>query len=379
MLNEFLSRHNTPLKSSEPSQEVFLGRIYERIDNILGMDPSTQKIGEIIRTEVKGWSNKKYEALMGLTFDNVPEIKPAQIVYQKDNSTGISGLILLPYTGETPFFLTNLKRALVVLEQTKLPFGLAAIYDNPDNMFPSTSGVKELLDKAKISSYIVLSPNGNYLAALKSALEALVRVGLEIPEYLGFLDDDAYLFDNHYNEMVSSLGDPRVFAVSGMAVDGDNGNLLHDDFFNIPSIDDLDAALKKGYDLTKPHIHGGGGGCLMRGTDFVECLDIATVNNFLLGPTISVYGRARNLETPALHNVLVRHPTKDTFYNWLKMVLRYYRTWGNIGRIIPFDNAAYEIYLNREKEIFGRVMPHDKFTRWQVLKTFRRSFKNLFL
>lgn len=345
---------------------------------------STKLVAKDLGLEIEGWTDAQWNKVIDLFQPNQellkqqhPIVSPFKLMESRvKGSLNKSILLVLPSAGTYPHFLPNLQRLCEVLDSTSQVAKLAVVLDGEQAM-KKKDEVISVIDEHDIS-YNVLG-NDRSVGYKGSILQALDCVQTSKYCYIGFIDDDAFITqDDHYNKMIKALEDPSVFAVSGLAVDTFRpGSRIHS-FFNIPnSYSFFIEAQNRGYDLTKPHIHGGGGACLARADDFREALNISTENELLLGPTISALGRSYGKMTPAMHDSLVLHPTKHTLYNWLGTIHNYYETWKALPTRLIYSTEPYRNdYLPKEQGVFEDILPPENFEAYGMLRNFRLSFKN---
>jgi len=298
----------------------------------------------------------------------------------------VDGIILLPTSLEissTIFFL-NFRSVLDSLSFSKVNsfiIGLGIIFDvNSEVDCGILEELKVLLTNSEIPYFVLKNPlQLGYVDSLAAALKFCKKEGIYSDRLLcGFVDDDVYLTDgSHYLKLAELLiKDDNFFAVSGLACDRNTGNVLHD-FFNLPTdIQIVKRARKRGFSLTRPHIHGGGAGCLMRMRDFNDAVEVARTKNLLLGPAISALGRLSLRKTEAIDGFPVIHPTPSNFYKWLIRVIKYYTTWEAINRYFGFDPTGYyRSYVPQCDSVFKNVLSPYDYQRYRLLTLFRRYFK----
>lgn len=364
-----LERHNLIEKWLKNSLQILNNRL-------------TKKIYTDLNQEIKQWKDDNWLAINNSLQYSLKD---------RQNNSGINSsvmdlikakqspcfegcFIILPIS-RTKTYKKNLDRLLVIMRRTKKLSCLAIVLDNCENPALIADYIIKKLSLTKIPYY--LFQNSQPIGYLKTIKTLIQKIDVSEFQYIGFIDDDAYPTTiNHYNLLISALeNDDSLFAVSGLAVDNNSSQSIHD-FFNLAN-DYLffRKAYKKGYDLSKPHIHGGGGACLLRKKDFIESLKIAIKYNTLLGPTISVYGRFKSYKCSAINKLLVLHPTKASFFEWILTIRRYYSSWNVLKNKFPISEIFWKDYLLKEQRIFLELRKGAEFKKYCLLKEFRSQFE----
>lgn len=363
--------------------------------------PDMSSVAARMLDEVRSWDSKKWETLVNafnlknqLVYSDITDITKNEsnrikvlshtLVDTYDNKIKENGstkraLVFVPTVGRKELIRSiNYFAKSALFCKSEISFHLCIIFDGRhDELASQIKKVnKNLIEGGITWSIVVFDNHVGYIHAMVRVLKE--KFANKNFDYIGFLDDDAFLLQkDHYLKMLLALNDPSVEAVSGLAVDKDNRDTLHD-FFNIGnSYDFLDFARKAKRELSKPHIHGGGGGCLMRAETFRECLCYADKYNVLVGPTVSAIVNSRGNKAVALQSSLVLHKTRSTFYDWLIMVKRYYNSWLQLQSFGAYDKSKYtKVYKpNLEKLMcdYDTVM----LSKYQALCNFRRAFRSV--
>jgi hypothetical protein len=291
--------------------------VHEAVNGVLPPD-----IGNQILNEYARWSPEQKINIIGLykgyfRKQTIPENSlgnvEGDILHFPNRKIKFNGVIFLPTINPSNLSqnLPSVLGSLNKLREEGYNFLLAIIFDGVDS---------KSFRVDDDSCIIFRNPrNKGYLRAIKTALDFVRNNFLDTEDiYAGFLDDDARLLDvEHYLKLIKLLERGYV-VVSGLAVDANSGYLLHD-FFNIPTnIEVVNRAREMGIDISRRHIHGGGGGCLTRLPFLREGVEVALVNDCLLGPTLSALADLKNKSNVSIatQDTLVLHPTKSTFYDW---------------------------------------------------------------
>jgi len=343
----------------------------------------TKKIYTDLNREIERWkdnnwsiiNNSLHYSLKGELDDNNTINNTAMsLIKAKELSFSAGCLIILPIS-RTKTYKKNLNQLLIIMRRTKNPICLAIVLDNIENSILIADSIIKKLNLIKLPYY--LFQNYQSLGYLKSIKILIQKIDISKFQYIGFIDDDAYpTVINHYNSLISALeNDSSLFAVSGLAVDNNSSESIHN-FFNLTN-DYLffRDAYRKGYDLSKPHIHGGGGACLLRKKDFINVLKIAVNHNTLLGPTISVYARSKGYKCIAMNKLLVLHPTKASFFEWILTIRKYYKSWNTLKNKFPISEIFWKNYLLKEQRTFFKLRKRVCFRKYCLLRKFRSQFE----
>jgi|GEM_PF-4760395 len=353
----------------------------------------TKNIHRVALDEYQKWTEPQKSTILNqyCLFRNRPRIKresPSPILIDSNNlNTKVRGVVFLPTMGEDkslPNFSSGVN-SIIEASRNDFPIMFGIIIDKSDKNVTSFLGnISKILFKANIPFFVLANvANVGYVASIKSAMKFFKSNKDFTNDMLaGFIDDDAFLTDKKHYSMLAKLldEDPSLYAVSGLAVDYiQKGaiNSLHN-FFNIPNAFNIvDKAKKHRLSLSRPHIHGGGGGCLMKATDLENSIDIAEFNQIMLGPAISALSGILSKHSLASDDLPVIHETKNTFYLWLMMVLKYYRTWEMVDSYYGQNCTSYvNEFKPRADEIFENILDPQIYKQYLILKKFRSHFKS---
>lgn len=350
--------------------------------NVLN-NPTTQKVYKNLNRELQKWTPLQWGTILGYFRKNPPQrlnlprgyITPIQ---EKISHNQFDYLIIMPLGGAKDY-RKNLRRLLTVMSHTVSRGCLAVVIDNQDPDRRILQEVEKILLKTNLPYNLYCTKKRiGYIPAVNEVITAIKKSHFK---YIGFVDDDAYLLNNHhYNILISILENQnRISAVSGLAVDNDSSSVIHN-FFNLTNKYSFFKKVKSlQYNLSKPHIHGGGGGCLLKSNFFMASLKKSIQYKTLLGPTISAVSKARKYDCRAIQECPVLHPTKSSFFSWLCTVRKYYHSWNALETRFPRIRKSWERYLSQEKKIYKKIQGKAAFTKYLLLKEFRAHFKFLFL
>lgn len=329
--------------------------------------------------EINGWGTEEHSRLSSAVEKNFKFITSGTvdvipIVEPKVCAPPIS--IILPSNCVGVRQKDGIIRALTTHQNTE-DTRLTVVLDGIGTKDAAVEEISQVARETRNARVLSTRRSVGYLAAIAAGIE----YGPSCPSFTGFIDDDATPLhgDEHFSTLAELLSsNSMLFATGGLAQDIDQpDNPLHS-FFNTPNSYSFFAdSLRFGIDLTKPHVHGGGGATLMRTNDFVKCLNFARNRGILLGPTISALGRESGLLTQARADMPVIHPTKDTLLDWTITTLKYYAAWGTFRETLRIDTRPYrEEYLSKERDAVA-MQSTDFQNRYAALIHLRQELKKL--
>lgn len=348
--------------------------------DILLKVPETSAIGNQMLSEIQHWGDKEYEMLIKVytkakpTSKQVP--KNSLVLIDKSIKSKFDTLIILPTKGVFPKFISNLQQSIKIIPQN---ICLCIVLDGVIDPI-LINKVNKILKSSNIS-YALFNTNKNvgYVHAVKYGYEFMVNPDVI---YTGFLDDDAFITrDNHYDFLTNELKTNRnLYAISGLAVDKNNGNLIHD-FFNLSNdYDYYQSLISLQVLIDKPHIHGGGGAMLMRQPDFLDSVNESLRLGTLIGPTISSLARSKGRMVKASVDSLVLHPTSGTLFAWLIQTKKYFNTWSELNQQHESKNIKKWIkYRNSDLKITKKYRSQEEYIMRIMLSVFRSQFDNFYL
>lgn len=327
-----------------------------------------------IAKEISEWDDDQW---MRVVHSLVPNLWVArdfshartELLATKEKNTPLDYLIVCP-TSNVSSYARNIERMLEIMYRSKKRGLLAIVLDSAiDPEWSST--LKRKLDASNIPYYLFKNyTNLGYLQSIKVAVNEIMNLDFS---YVGFVDDDAYINrTDHYDLLISLLEKcEKLYSVSGLSCDENSNSLIHNFLNTTNNYSFFQEAYEQGHTLSKPHIHGGGGACLLRKNDFLASLDVSLSNNTLLGPTISVLGRSEWSECRAINSSLVLHPTKTSFFEWFCMIRKYSETWKHLKSIIGLPDNFTQEYFLKERAVFESIRWGKEFEKYKLLKTMR--------
>lgn len=327
-----------------------------------------------IKNEVAEWDDSQWERVVHSLFTSLRTGRDfchakTELLATNERNKPLDYLIICP-TSNVSSYARNIERMLEIMYRSKKGGLLAIVLDSAID--PEwISLLKRKLDASNIPYYLFQNyTNLGYLQSIKVAVNEIMNLDFS---YVGFVDDDAYVNRmDHYDLLISLLEKcEKLYSVSGLSCDENSNSLIHNFLNTTNNYSFFQEAYEQGHMLSKPHIHGGGGACLLRKKDFLTSLDVSLSNNTLLGPTISVLGRSEWYECRAINSSLVLHPTKTTFFEWFCMIRKYGKTWKHLKSLIGLPDNFTEEYFLKERAVFESMRWGKEFEKYKLLKTMR--------
>jgi len=355
-------------------QEAF----YSNIEILLSV-PETSNIGKKMVAQVSNWNSKEFEFITKIYTKEKFQWGAKEnnlVLLDKNIKSDYSSLILLPTKCEHPDYLSNIYRATRVITSD---ICLGVILDGVPNKL-LVEKIHKILQDSDINYALYSSEvNVGYVYAIKFAYDSLFT---ERIRYVGFLDDDAYITrDDHYKFLIKGLEQkPNIYAISGLAVDKNNGGVLHD-FFNLGTDFEFykQLQLSKVF-LDRPHIHGGGGAMLMRQPDFLFSVNESLKHGTMIGPTISSLARSKGLEARASAKSLVLHPIKSNLYSWAVITKKYFNSWSILNEVHQKENMVHwKSFQEKALKVAKHNRSQDDYIRIHMLSMFRAQFDRFYI